>query len=135
MDYSIAVAIVAGILALLFSFSKFSWIGKQEPGNERMQEISGYINEGAMAFLAREYKSLAIFVVVVFVVLVLFINLPTAICFLFGAACSAVTGYVGMQAATKANVRTANAARESGMTKALNIAFLVEQLWEWLLLV
>ncbi|NLL82077.1 MAG: sodium-translocating pyrophosphatase [Tissierellia bacterium] len=123
MDYSIAVAIVAGILALLFSFSKFSWIGKQEPGNERMQEISGYIHEGSMAFLQREYKSLAIFVVALFAVLVIFIDLPTAICFVFGAVCSAIAGYVGMQAATKANVRTANAAKESGMTKALNVAF------------
>ena len=123
MDYSIAVAIVAGILALLFSFSKFSWIGKQESGNERMQEISGYIHEGSMAFLQREYKSLAIFVVALFAVLVIFIDLPTAICFVFGAVCSAIAGYVGMQAATKANVRTANAAKESGMTKALNVAF------------
>ena len=123
MDYSIAVAIVAGILALIFSYNKLSWIGKQEPGNERMKEISGYIHDGSMAFLTREYKSLAIFVASLFIILVIFIDLATAICFVFGAVCSAIAGYVGMQAATKANVRTANAAKESGMTKALNVAF------------
>ena len=112
MDYSIAVAIVAGILALIFSYNKLSWIGKQEPGNERMKEISGYIHDGSMAFLTREYKSLAIFVASLFIILVIFIDLATAICFVFGAVCSAIAGYVGMQAATKANVRTANAAKE-----------------------
>ena len=90
---------------------------------ERMKEISGYIHDGSMAFLTREYKSLAIFVASLFIILVIFIDLATAICFVFGAVCSAIAGYVGMQAATKANVRTANAAKESGMTKALNVAF------------
>jgi K(+)-stimulated pyrophosphate-energized sodium pump len=88
-----------------------------------MKEISTYIHEGAMAFLTREYKSLAIFIVALFVILTFLINISTAICFLFGALFSILAGYVGMQAATKANVRTANAAKESGMTKALNVAF------------
>jgi K(+)-stimulated pyrophosphate-energized sodium pump len=88
-----------------------------------MKEISTYIHEGAMAFLTREYKSLAVFIVALFVILTFLINISTAICFLFGALFSILAGYVGMQAATKANVRTANAAKESGMTKALNVAF------------
>lgn len=112
-----------GVLALLFAFYKASSIDKVSPGNERMKEISTYIQEGAMAFLSRQYKSLAIFVVALFLVLGLLINWTTAICFIFGALFSVFAGYFGMRVATKANVRTANAARESGMTKALNVAF------------
>ncbi|WFA10198.1 sodium-translocating pyrophosphatase [Tissierella sp. Yu-01] len=123
MDFAVIAALVAGALALVFAFYKAAWISKLNPGNDRMKEISNYIHEGAMAFLTREYKSLAIFVVVLFVVLVFLIDFATAICFLFGAIFSILAGYVGMQAATKANVRTANAAKESGMTKALNVAF------------
>jgi K(+)-stimulated pyrophosphate-energized sodium pump len=123
MDFAVIAALVAGALALIFAFYKISWISKLSPGNDRMKEISSYIHEGAMAFLTREYKSLAIFVVVLFVVLSLLINVKTAICFIFGAIFSILAGYVGMKAATKANVRTANAAKESGMTKALNVAF------------
>ncbi len=123
MDLAVLGSIVVGALALIFAFYKASWISKLEAGNDRMKEISGYIHEGAMAFLTREYKALAGFVGVLFVVLALVINLPTAICFLFGAIFSILAGYFGMQAATKANVRTANAAMESGMTKALNVAF------------
>lgn len=123
MDIAVIAALVAGALALVFAFYKASWISKLSPGNDRMKEISTYIHEGAMAFLTREYKSLAIFIVALFVILTFLINISTAICFLFGALFSILAGYVGMQAATKANVRTANAAKESGMTKALNVAF------------
>ncbi len=123
MDFAVMGSIVVGALALIFAFYKASWISKLSPGNDRMKEISGYIHEGAMAFLTREYKSLAIFIVVLFAVLAVLINVATAICFLFGAIFSILAGYFGMQSATKANVRTANAAKESGMTKALNVAF------------
>ena len=114
---------IVGILALLFAFYKASSINKVSPGNARMIEISTYIQEGAMAFLNRQYKALSIFVLVLFVILIFAINLLTAICFLFGALFSVFAGYFGMKVATRANVRTANAAMEGGMTKALNVAF------------
>ncbi|TJX14273.1 sodium-translocating pyrophosphatase [Tissierella creatinini] len=123
MDLAVVGSIVVGALALIFAFYKSAWISRLNPGNDRMKEISGYIQEGAMAFLSREYKALVVFIIVLFVVVALLINIFTAICFLFGAIFSILAGYFGMKAATKANVRTANAAMESGMTKALNVAF------------
>ncbi len=123
MNFALIAAPIVGILALLFAFYKASSIDKVSPGNDRMKEISTYIQEGAMAFLSRQYKSLGIFVVALFVILTFAINLFTAICFLMGALFSILAGYFGMKVATKANVRTANAAMESGMTKALNVAF------------
>lgn len=116
-----------GALALLFALYLSSKVSKADPGNERMQEIAGHIHEGAMAFLNRQYSTLAIFVVAVFLVLGIFLpaeSYPwqTAICFLVGASCSALAGYIGMTVATKANVRTANAARNS-QNAALGIAF------------
>ena len=116
-------AIIIGIIALVFAYIKYLSITKVAPGNDRMKEISGYIEEGAMAFLVREYKSLGIFVVVLAIILAVAINIQTAVCFLAGAICSILAGYFGMRAATKANVRTANAAKESGMGKALQTAF------------
>ena len=116
-------AIIIGIIALVFAYIKYLSITKVAPGNDRMKEISGYIEEGAMAFLVREYKSLGIFVVVLAIILAVAINVQTAVCFLAGAICSILAGYFGMRAATKANVRTANAAKESGMGKALQTAF------------
>jgi K(+)-stimulated pyrophosphate-energized sodium pump len=113
---------VVGAIALFFAYILASRINKAEPGNDRMREIASYIQEGAMAFLTREYKSLAIFVVVLFLALVLLIDIKTAICFLVGALFSVLSGYFGMKVATKANVRTANSAQE-GMNKALGIAF------------
>lgn len=116
-------AIAAGIIALLFAAIKFSSISKKSAGNERMSEISGFIHDGAMAYLSRQYKALIIFVVIVCVILGVAIDYKTAICFLAGAIFSVLAGYIGMQAATKANVRTANAAKEEGMNGALNVAF------------
>ena len=113
---------VAGIVALIFAFVLSSRIEKADVGNDRMKEIASYIQEGAMAFLTREYRSLAIFVLVLFLVLTFLINWQTAVCFLVGGLFSAATGYFGMKVATKANVRTANGARQ-GMNKALGIAF------------
>ena len=123
LNFFLISAPIVGILALLFAFYKASVIDKVKPGNARMIEISTYIQEGAMAFLNRQYRALSIFVIVLFVVLIFAINLLTAICFLFGALFSAFAGYYGMKVATKANVRTANAAMEGGMTQALHVAF------------
>lgn len=123
MNFILIAAPLTGVVALLFAFYKATTINKVSPGNDRMKEISTYIQEGAMAFLSRQYKSLAIFIVLLFIVLALLINITTAITFVFGAAFSILAGYFGMKVATKANVRTANAAMESGMTKALNVAF------------
>ncbi|HBC31743.1 MAG TPA: sodium-translocating pyrophosphatase [Clostridiales bacterium] len=117
------IAPAVGVLALLFAFYKASVVSKADPGTERMQEISSYIHEGAMAFLAREYKSVSIFAIIMFFVLGFAINWPTAAAFAAGAACSALAGYFGMTVATKANVRTTNAAMTSGMNHALEIAF------------
>ncbi|WP_313343448.1 sodium-translocating pyrophosphatase [Sedimentibacter sp.] len=117
------IAPIMGVLALLFAFYKASVISKAEPGNDRMKEISSYIHEGAMAFLARQYKSVGIFAIIMFIVLGLAISWPTALAFAAGAACSILAGYFGMTVATKANVRTTNAAYQSGMNKALDIAF------------
>lgn len=114
------------IVALLFAIYKISFVSKQAAGTDRMKEIAASINEGAKAFLFAEYRILAIFIVVLFLAIGLFLgedSWVTAVCFLCGALFSILAGYVGMNVATKANVRTANAARESGMNKALSIAF------------
>ena len=120
---TLIIAPIVGVLALLFAFYKASNISKAKPGTERMKEISSFIHEGAMAFLAREYKSVGIFAIIMFFILGFAINWPTAIAFAVGALFSTLAGYFGMTVATKANVRTANAAMESGMNKALDIAF------------
>ncbi|HRC80158.1 MAG TPA: sodium-translocating pyrophosphatase [Sedimentibacter sp.] len=120
---TLIIAPIAGVLALLFAFYKASVVNKAEPGTERMKEISSYIHEGAMAFLARQYRTVSIFAIIMFFILGLAIKWPTAIAFLSGALCSALAGFFGMTVATKANVRTTNAAMKSGMGKALDIAF------------
>ena len=112
------------VVALLFAFYKIAFVSKQDAGTERMKEIAAAINDGAKAFLFAEYKILAIFVVVLFIAIGLGLgSWITALCFLFGALFSILAGYIGMNVATKANVRTANAARTSGMNRALSIAF------------
>ncbi|MBR2028836.1 MAG: sodium-translocating pyrophosphatase [Oscillospiraceae bacterium] len=116
-------AVAAGVLALIFAFVLTSRINKQDAGTERMKEISGSIAEGARAFLFAEYKILVIFAVALFVVLCLIRNVPTAVCFVIGALFSTIAGYCGMNVATKANVRTAAAAKDNGMAKALSVAF------------
>ncbi len=123
MESLIYMVPVIGVIALLFAFMLANKINKVEPGNERMIEIASYIQEGSMAFLTREYRSLVIFAAVVFVIVGFGINWLTAICFLFGAVFSALAGFFGMKVATKANVRTANAAMNGGMNKALSVAF------------
>ena len=114
---------VIGVIALVVALVLKSWIGKQDEGNARMKEISGYIREGAMAFLGREYKMVAAFAVALLLIVAIFISPIAAIACLFGAAFSVLAGYIGMKTATDANVRTTNAASKSGMPAALKIAF------------
>ncbi len=123
MDIFLWISPVLALCALLFAAYKAGYVSKAAPGNSRMQEIAGSIAEGANAFLRSEYKILAIFIVVLFALISLFIGLGTGICFVIGAGFSMLAGFFGMRVATKANVRTANAAMERGMTKALAIAF------------
>jgi K(+)-stimulated pyrophosphate-energized sodium pump len=123
MEYLVYAAPAAGILALVFAYGLASWIGKVDEGTERMKEIASYIREGAMAFLRREYKTMIIFVTVMFLILGIGIGWLTAVNYLIGAGFSVLAGFFGMNVATKANVRTANAAREGGMNKALKVAF------------
>ena len=117
---------LSGIIAILFGLMKSSWVNKQNPGNEKMQEIGLAIREGATAFIVREYKVLAVFVVVV-AGLLYWVNMASnttevAFSFVVGAACSALAGALGMRVATLANHRTTEAARTS-LSSALNVAF------------
>ena len=115
---------IAAVLALLFATYLAAKVNKQDEGTERMKEIAGAIAEGARAFLTAEYKILVIFVLVLFVLIGFGIgSWVTAVCFVIGALFSTVAGYCGMTVATKANVRTANAARQGGMNRALSVAF------------
>jgi K(+)-stimulated pyrophosphate-energized sodium pump len=119
---------VMGAIGLLYTFWKFNWVSKQDAGNDRMKEISKYIAEGAMAFLRAEWKILAYFVVIVGILLAVMASANEhshpfiAVAFVLGAVFSAVAGYIGMRVATKANVRTAQAARTS-LKKALAVSF------------
>ncbi len=128
MDKLIYLVPVTGVIGLLYTFIKFAWVSKQDPGNERMQEISRYIAEGAMAFLKAEWKILSYFVVLAAILLAIMGNSnpqshwSIALAFILGAILSALAGYIGMRSATKANVRTAQAARSS-LSKALTVSF------------
>jgi K(+)-stimulated pyrophosphate-energized sodium pump len=119
---------VMGLIGLIYTLIKFKWILKQDAGNERMKEIAHHIAEGAMAFLKSEWKILSYFVVIVALLLgIMANNNPQShwsifIAFIVGAVCSALAGFIGMKAATKANVRTAQAARSS-LSKALSVSF------------
>ncbi len=127
MQNIIFFSIAAGVIALLYTALKSSWVSKQEVGTERMGRIADSIASGAMAFLKAEYRVLAIFVAVVAVILALSADAVTSswmvsISFIVGAICSGLAGFIGMKVATKANVRTTNAARES-LGKGLEVAF------------
>lgn len=120
---AISVPICAAI-ALVFAFGLAKWIGGLDSGTDRMKEISCYIHEGAMAFLKREYKTMVVVVVVLFVLIGVLLNSwVTAVLYVIGALLSVLAGYFGMTVATKGNVRTANAAKDGGMVKALKVAF------------
>ena len=117
------IAPVVAIIALLFAYGLASWINKVDEGTERMKEIAGFIREGAMAFLRREYKTMVIVVLALFILIGFAVSWVTAGLYVFGALFSVLAGFFGMRVATKGNVRTANAAMEGGMNKALKVAF------------
>ena len=124
MNVIAIISVIAAAIGLVVAIGLASWIAKADEGNDRMKEIAGYIREGAMAFLTREYKIMAI-VIVVLALLIGFglQSVTTAILYVVGALLSVLAGFFGMKVATLGNVRTANAAQESGMNKALKIAF------------
>ncbi|MBT5845246.1 MAG: sodium-translocating pyrophosphatase [Verrucomicrobiales bacterium] len=127
MNKNVYLIPLAGLLALIFTYYRAQWVARQDPGTDRMKRIAGYITDGAMAFLRAEYSKLAWFVVGVAVLLALtsqgsHTSPLIALSFVVGATCSALAGYIGMKVATKANVRTAHAARTS-LASALNVAF------------
>ncbi len=117
-------AVCAAAVGLLIAFCLASWISKASEGTDRMKEIAGYIREGAMAFLKREYRTMAIVIVALFLLIGIGLqSWTTAVLYVCGALLSVLAGFFGMKVATNGNVRTANAAMESGMNKALKIAF------------
>ncbi|MCL6582065.1 MAG: sodium-translocating pyrophosphatase [bacterium] len=118
----ILVSIAIGILGMLFVWILAVKILSKDPGTEKMIRISDAIHEGAMAFLFREYKAIAVFVAVVFVALLIFVDKLTALAFVVGALCSVTAGYIGMSIATRANGRTAQAAAKS-YNEAIGVAF------------
>ncbi len=117
-----------GVVGLIYTFIKFNWVSRQDAGSDRMKEISTYIAEGAMAFLRAEWKILGYFVVIVAILLGIMAGAnpnshwAIALAFVFGAVFSATAGYIGMRVATRANVRTAQAAKTS-LSKALSVSF------------
>ena len=123
MDKILYLIPFVGVLALLYAFAQSMKINKQDPGTDRMKEISAAIHTGAKAFLFAEYKILVFFILALFVAIGFAISWLTAVCFVVGALFSIVAGYFGMNVATKANVRTANAAKQGGMKQALSVAF------------
>ncbi|MBK7763179.1 MAG: sodium-translocating pyrophosphatase [Bacteroidetes bacterium] len=128
MNYLFYLVPIFGIVALLYTFIQSAWVSKQSAGNARMQEIAGYIADGAMAFLKAEYKVMGYFVVIASLLLGIMgysdknSHWTIAVAFVVGAFFSALAGYLGMRIATKSNVRTAEAARTS-LSKALKVAF------------
>lgn len=113
----------AGAIGLLFALLIYVSLKRLSPGNEVMQDIANQIQVGAMAFLKREYIVLSVFITIVAILLAVFLDPRTAVAFVSGAICSVLAGFFGMKAATKANVRTAQAAKEHGQGKALLAAF------------
>ena len=117
-------AVCAAAFGLIVAFCLAAWILKADEGNDRMKEIAGYIREGAMAFLRREYKTMGMVIVVLFLLIGFGLkSWTTAILYVCGALLSVLAGFFGMKVATAGNVRTAQAAKDSGMNKALKIAF------------
>jgi K(+)-stimulated pyrophosphate-energized sodium pump len=117
------VAPIVGVVALIFAYFLSNKINNVEEGTDRMKEIAGYIRVGSMAFLKRQYRTMIIFAIVLGAILSVGVDVQTAVAFIVGAFFSALAGFFGMSVATKANVRTANAARTQGMNQALSVAF------------
>src|SRR3972149_5473500 len=122
MEPLLYTAPLAGIIGLIFAGYLASYILKLDAGNDRMKAIASAIQEGAMAYLNRQYRTVAIIAVILTILIAMAINVKTAVGFIFGAVLSAAAGYLGMNISVRSNVRCANAARE-GMQKALRVAF------------
>ncbi|WP_304472249.1 sodium/proton-translocating pyrophosphatase, partial [uncultured Faecalibaculum sp.] len=134
MEVILCIVIAIAALALLYAFNLYQAVRRENAGTKRMRALSSYIHEGAMAFLTREYRVVLIFGLIVIMLLAGLGFIPSlrgidgvglngAICFLFGTLFSGLAGFVGMQAATNANAKVAQAAREGGMPSALHVAF------------
>ena len=115
---------IIGVIGMILAFIIYRLILKKDPGNEKMQEIAAEIHKGAMVFLSREYRIIAIFMVVVFLALTFFIAWGAGIAYLFGGICSMLAGFFGMKAATRSSSRTTQAAATSGTPAALLVSFL-----------
>jgi len=116
------IAPISGLISIIVAIYFYFYVKKQDAGTPKMKEISDAIRDGAMTYLKREYKTLAIFVVIMSIVFGVFLNVKLSIAYVFGSICSALAGFLGMDVALKANVRTAQAARK-GLGKAFNVGF------------